>query len=76
MGRSKNEMSKAEFLCFLEDVVETQYNGNRSRAAYAWGEDPIALYDVLGGRRNPTKNMLALLGFEKKTVPYFVRIKP
>ena len=71
MGRTKKELTGPEFIIYLDELIERAYGGNKTRAATALACTPAAVYDILGGRRGPTKDMLKLMKFTKKTVAYY-----
>jgi len=73
--RSKNKMTKAEIISWIESIIESQYQGNKSDAARDMGASPAELFEVLGGRRNPTSKIFKHLGYKKCPNISYVRIE-
>ena len=69
--RAKKKMTRPEFVCWVQEVVDKAYGGSPKRAADQWGILPAELSEILGNRRKPSKKLLAAIGYkEKKTVSY------
>ena len=56
-------MTKPELLMHIEQIIATQYDGNRQKFCVAYGLKPPFVSDVLNGRRGFGKKMLTAIGF-------------
>ena len=56
-------MTKTELLIHIEQIIATQYDGNRQKFCVAYGLKPPFVSDVLNGRRGFGKKMLTAIGF-------------
>ena len=71
---AKKRMTGPELLCWLEDRIEKEFEGNKSAAAREWGIVPAELFEVLGCRRSLTKKLIKAVGYGKDDTPYYVRL--
>jgi len=60
--------TKEEFAKWLIKHIKEKYGGNKAEAAKKFDEDRNVVYDVLGGRRSPTKKILDKTGHKKVAV--------
>ncbi len=67
-----NRKSKEQVIKMIKKYVQTSFDNNQSKAAEAWGDHRNVVYEVLSGRRNPTKKMLATLGLKKDTSTFYI----
>ena len=64
--------TRSQFILLLEKRIKDEFDGNKTRAAEAWGEARQVLYEVLGERRSPTANILKIMGYKKQTSVFYV----
>ena len=67
-----NRKSKEQVIKLIKKHIRTNFDNNQSKAAEAWGDHRNVVYEVLAGRRNPTKKMLATLGLKKDSTTFYV----
>lgn len=60
--------TKAEFSKWLEKHIKAVFGGNKVKAAESFGVDRNVVYDVLGERRSPSKQILKATGHKKVIV--------
>lgn len=73
--KAKPRMTRAEIICWIEDVIEKAHEGNKAAAAKDFGILPAELYETLGARRPPSKKLLKAIGYGEDDVKYYVRVK-
>jgi len=68
-----NRKTREQVIKMVKKYIRIHFENNQSKAAEAWGDHRNVVYEVLAGRRNPTKKMLATLGLKKDSTTFYVR---
>jgi len=68
-----NRKTREQVIKMLRKYILHTYGNNQSKAAKEWGDHRNVVYEVLSGKRNPTKKMLATLGLKKDSTTFYVR---
>lgn len=66
--------TKEQVIEMLQKHIHKHFKNNQSAAGRAWDEHRNVIYEVLAGRRNPTKKMLSVLGLKKDTTTFYVAL--
>jgi len=67
-----NRKTRSQFILLIQKRIKSEYEGNKSMAAMAWGESPAVMYEVLGERRSPTAKILKAMKHHKITSVFYV----
>jgi len=70
-----NRRTREQVIKLVKKYILMNFDNNQSKAAEAWGDHRNVVYEVLAGRRNPTKKMLATLGLKKDSTTFYVRVE-